>query len=77
MQESNIPQTFWVEVVHIVVHILNKAHLRPSSDKTPYELWHGKSTSIKHFRIFGSKCYINNNDENLGNLMQEQMKGFF
>ena len=48
------------------MHILNKAHLRPSSDKTPYELWHGKPASIKHFRIFGSKRYIKNNDENLG-----------
>ena len=66
MQESNITQTFWAEVVHTAVHILNKAHLRPNSDKTPYELLHGKPASIKHFRVFGSKCYIKNNDENLG-----------
>ena len=37
-----------------------------NSDKTPYELWHGKPASIKHFRVFGSKCFIKNNDENLG-----------
>ena len=66
MQENNIAQTFWEEAVHTTVHILNKSHLRPRSDKTPYELWHGKPASIKHFRIFGSKCYIKINDENLG-----------
>ena len=49
MQEIKIPQTFWAEEVHTTVHILNKAHLRPNCDKTPYELWHGKPTSIKHF----------------------------
>ena len=77
MQESNIPQTFWVEAVHTVVHILNKAHLRPSSDKNPYELWHGKPASIKHFRIFGSKCCIKNNDENLGKFDARVDEGIF
>jgi hypothetical protein len=66
MNERNIPQTYWVEEIHTTVHILNKAHLRPHSDKTPYELWFGIPTLIKHFKIFGSKCYINNNDENIG-----------
>jgi hypothetical protein len=66
MNEMNISQTYWVEAIHTTVHILKKAHLRPHSDKTPYELWFGRPTSIKHFKVFGSKCYINNNDENIG-----------
>jgi hypothetical protein len=65
MNEKNIGHTYWVEAIHTVVHVLNKAHLRPQSDKTPYELWFGRPASIKHFRVFGSKCYIKNNDENL------------
>ena len=76
MQESIIPQTFWVEAVHTTVHILNKAHLRPNSDKTPYELWHGKPASIEHFRVFGSKCYIRNN-ENLGKFDARVDEGIF
>jgi hypothetical protein len=32
----------------------------------PYELWKGIPTSVKHFRIFGSKCYIKRYDEDLG-----------
>jgi hypothetical protein len=55
-----------VEAIRTTVHVLNKAHLIPQIDKTPYELWFGRPTSIKHFRVFGSKCYIKNNDENLG-----------
>jgi hypothetical protein len=42
MNERNIPQTYSVEAIHIAVHILNKAHLRPHSGKTPYELWFGR-----------------------------------
>jgi transposase InsO family protein len=41
MSERDISQTFWVEVVHTVFHILNKVNLRKNSDKTPYELWFG------------------------------------
>jgi hypothetical protein len=41
MSEREISQTFWVEVVHMAIHILNKAHLRPNSDKNPNELWFG------------------------------------
>ena len=33
---------------------------------TPYELWKGRSTIVKHFKVFGNKCYIKRNDENLG-----------
>ena len=59
------------------MHILNKAHLRPNSDKNPYELWHGKPTSIKHFRVFRSTCYIKNNDENLGKFDARVDEGIF
>jgi hypothetical protein len=66
LDESEVPRTFWGEVVQTVVNILNKEHIRVNNDKTPYELWHGRSTSIKHFKIFGSKCYIKRNEDNLG-----------
>jgi hypothetical protein len=65
MNEKNIPQTYWVEAIHTAVHILNKAHLRPHSDMTPYELWFGRPASIKHFKVFGSTCYIKSNDEGI------------
>lgn len=37
-----------------------------NSDKTPYELWYGKPPTTKHFRVFGSKCYIKINNDKLG-----------
>jgi hypothetical protein len=41
-------------------------NIRVNNDKTPYELWHGRPTSIKHFKNFGIKCYIKRNEDNLG-----------
>ena len=59
---------FWPQAVHTVVHILNRILLRNNNDKTPYQLWKGRPASIKHFRIFGSKCYIKRIDKNMGKL---------
>jgi hypothetical protein len=66
MNDKNIGQTYWVEEIHTTIHILNKSHLRPHSDKRPYELWYESHASIKHFKVFGSKCYTKNDNENLG-----------
>jgi hypothetical protein len=77
MNEKNIPHTYWVEAIHTAIHILNKAHLRPHSDKTPYELWFGRPASIKHFKVFGSTCYIKNNDENIGKYDDWADEGIF
>jgi hypothetical protein len=77
MNENNIGQTYWVESIHTTIPILNKAHLRPHSDKTPYELWHGRPATIKHFKFFGSKCHIKNNNENLGNYEDMADEGIF
>jgi hypothetical protein len=36
--------------------------LRNNINKTPYELWKGRPTNVKHFRVFGRKCYIKRED---------------
>jgi hypothetical protein len=66
LDESEVPKTFWGESIQTVVNILNKAHIRVNNGKTSYELWHGRTPSIKHFKVFGSKCYIKINEYNLG-----------
>jgi hypothetical protein len=77
MNEKKIGQTYSVESIHIAVHVLNKSHLIPHTDKTPYELWYGRLASIKHFKVFGSKCHIKNNDENLGKYDDRDDEGIF
>jgi len=43
----------------------------------PYELWFGKRATAKHFRVFGSKCYIKNTEEGLGKFEDRADEGFF
>jgi len=62
LNESKLVDIFWGQEVHTTIHILNRGLLKSNSDKTPYELWKGRPTNVKHFRVFGSKCYIKRED---------------
>jgi transposase InsO family protein len=66
LKDSKLGDIFWVQAVCTSVHILNRGMLRSNNDKTPYELWKGRPTNIKHFRVFGSKCYIKREDSKVG-----------
>jgi hypothetical protein len=55
LMESKLIDIFRTQVVHTAVHIQNKVMLRNNTDKTPYELWKGRPTNVKHFRVFGRK----------------------
>jgi hypothetical protein len=58
VMDSKLIGIFWTQVVHTTVHIQNRVMLRNNTDKTPYELWKGIPTNVKHLRAFGRKCYI-------------------
>jgi hypothetical protein len=66
IMDSNLTYIFWTQAVHIVVHIQNKVMVGNNTDKTPYELRKGKPENVKHFRFFGSKCYIKREDGRMG-----------
>ena len=71
LNESKLNDKFWGHVVHTVVHILNRGLIKNKNDKTPYELWTGRAASVRHLRIFGSKCYIKREDKKIENLTLE------
>lgn len=73
---SNLFDIFWKEAVHTIVHILNIVLIRTDSDKTPYELWKGRPTSVKYFKVFEKKCYIKRNEDNLGKFDSRTYEGF-
>jgi len=76
LDESGVSHTFLGEVVQIAIDILKKAHIRVNNGKTPHELWYGMSTTIKYFKIFGSKFFIKINDDKLGKFEPRADEGF-
>eukprot|EP00253_Pinus_taeda_P010071 PITA_10071 len=65
LDDSGTPNTFWGEATHILVNIINKSHVHVNSDQNPYEIWYSELPTVKHFRFFGSKCFIKKTDEKL------------
>jgi hypothetical protein len=63
--------------MHTIFHIQNKVILRNNTDKTPYELWKGRPKNVKHFRVYGSKCYIKREDSRMGKFDSHGDKGVF
>jgi hypothetical protein len=62
LMDSKLIDIFWTHVVHTTVHIQNRVMLKNNTNKMPYELWKGRPPNVKHFRVFGSKCYIKRED---------------
>jgi hypothetical protein len=75
IMDSKLTDIFWTQAVHTIVHIQNRVILRNNTDKTSYELWKGRPTNVKHFRVFGSKCYIKREDGRMGKFDSSVDKG--
>ena len=74
---KQIPQKFWGEAVNISCHIGNRIFFRAGTKKTTYEIWNGKKLEVKYFRVFGSRCYILNDRENLEKFDAKSDEGIF
>jgi hypothetical protein len=75
LMDSKLTDIFWTQEVHTIVHIQNKVIPRNNTDKTPYELWKGRPTNVKNFKVFGSKCYIKRQDGRMGKFDSRVEKG--
>jgi hypothetical protein len=66
LNEAKIPDTFWREVVSTTIYILSRAQIRVNMNKKTYELWKGRLSTFKQFRLFGRNFYVKRNECNLG-----------
>jgi len=64
LDEEDPSHIFLGEEAQEIVYLSDRTQLKPNSNKTPYELWKGRPTLIKHLKVFGSKCFIKRNDKN-------------
>lgn len=58
LNEANLPNVYWKEVVHTIVYTLNRVQLRVNNKMTPYELWCDRRPLVKYFKEFEKKCFI-------------------
>nr|GEX18822.1 hypothetical protein [Tanacetum cinerariifolium] len=58
----------WAAVITIVCFIQNHSIIHKRFDKIPYELMNKRKPNIKFFRVFGCRCYLLNDYEDVGKL---------
>ena len=58
MMEKNVALKYWREAISTTVYTLNRVQIKEGINATPFELWYGHSPNVKHFKVFGRKCYI-------------------
>ncbi|GJW15880.1 ribonuclease H-like domain-containing protein, partial [Tanacetum coccineum] len=77
LADSKLPTTFWVEVVNTACYVQNKVLVVKSHNKTPYELFHGRTPTLSLMRLFGCLVTILNTIDYLGKFDGKADKGFF
>ena len=77
LHNKDVARNLWGEVVNTACHMVNKVYFRPGTKKTPYELWKGRKSNVKYFRIFGSTCFILKDGRMWESLIPEVMKEYF
>nr|GEY79370.1 retrovirus-related Pol polyprotein from transposon TNT 1-94 [Tanacetum cinerariifolium] len=59
---------FWAEAIATACFTQNHSIIHKRFNKTPYELMNKRKPNIKFFRMFGCRCYLLNDYEDVGKL---------
>nr|GFC36359.1 hypothetical protein [Tanacetum cinerariifolium] len=74
---ANLPSFLWAEAIATACYTQNRSIIHKRFDKTPYELINKRKPNIKFFRVFGCKCYLLNDYEDVGKLKEKGDIGVF
>nr|GEZ22071.1 ribonuclease H-like domain-containing protein [Tanacetum cinerariifolium] len=66
LADAKLPVTFWAEAVNTACYVQNRVLVNKSQNKTPYELFNGRTPAIGLLRPFGCHVMILNTLDNLG-----------
>nr|GEY47562.1 hypothetical protein [Tanacetum cinerariifolium] len=74
---ANLPLFLWAEAIATTCFIRNRSIIHKRFDKTPYELLNTRKPNIKFFHVFGCRCYLLNDFEDVGKLKVKGDIGVF
>nr|GEV97513.1 retrovirus-related Pol polyprotein from transposon TNT 1-94 [Tanacetum cinerariifolium] len=63
---SKLPTTFWAEAVNTACYVQNRVLVVKPHNKTPYEIFHGRTPTLSFMRSFGCPVTILNTIDHLG-----------
>nr|GFC58571.1 retrovirus-related Pol polyprotein from transposon TNT 1-94 [Tanacetum cinerariifolium] len=65
---ANLSLFLVAEAIETACFTQNRSIIHKRFDKTPYELMNKRKPNIKFFRVFGCRCYLLNDYEDVGKL---------
>nr|GEX05054.1 retrovirus-related Pol polyprotein from transposon TNT 1-94 [Tanacetum cinerariifolium] len=74
---ANLQLFLWAETIATACFTQNRSIIHKHFDKTPYELMNKRKPNIKFFRVFGCRCYLLNDYEDVGKLKAKGDIGVF
>nr|GFA57652.1 integrase, catalytic region, zinc finger, CCHC-type, peptidase aspartic, catalytic [Tanacetum cinerariifolium] len=74
---ANLPSFLWAEAIATACFTQNRLIIYKRFDKTPYELINKRKPKIKFFHVFGCRCYLLNDYEDVGKLKEKGDIGVF
>nr|GEU63848.1 hypothetical protein [Tanacetum cinerariifolium] len=77
LADLKLPTIFWVEVVNTACYVQNRVLVVKPHNKTPYELFHGRTPTLSFMRPFECPVTILNTEDHLVKLDGKADKGFF
>nr|GEZ24549.1 hypothetical protein [Tanacetum cinerariifolium] len=66
LADAKLPVTFWAEAVNTACYVQNRVLVNKSHNKTPYELFNGRTPGIGFLKPFGCHVMILNTLDHLG-----------
>ncbi|GJY94132.1 putative ribonuclease H-like domain-containing protein [Tanacetum coccineum] len=77
LADSKLPTTFWAEAVNTACYVQNRVLVVKPHNKTPYELFRGRTPSLSFMKPFGCHVTILNSLDHLGKFDGKSDDGFF
>ncbi|GJV71455.1 ribonuclease H-like domain-containing protein [Tanacetum coccineum] len=77
LADSKLPTTFWAEAVNTACYVQNRVLVVKPHNKTPYELFRGRTPSLSFIKLFGCHVTILNTLDHLGKFDGKSDDGFF
>ncbi|KAJ9552644.1 hypothetical protein OSB04_016689 [Centaurea solstitialis] len=77
MAHSGVPQSFWAEAISTACYTQNRTLIVKRTGKTAYEMVEPCKPNIDYFRVFGCKCYVLNDQVDLGKFEPKSDESIF
>nr|GEV35897.1 ribonuclease H-like domain-containing protein [Tanacetum cinerariifolium] len=77
LADLKLPTTFWAEAVNTACYVQNRVLVVKPHNKTPYELFHGRTPALSFMRPFRCSVTILNTKDHIGKFDGKADEGFF